>query len=319
MRCVKLSLLLRTKKTDSLGLFSQHLKFACPVIAHDMSELLTACLRHSYLPKTIRDCVIVPVPKSGKDPTCSQNYRPITLASTLSKVIEHVILQKYRNLLSSNQLQFGFKPGSSTTQCTALMKMVVSRYINNGSKVFGCFLDASKAFDRVDHGLLFQKLEKRGLPPVVLSFLLNWYSTQRMSVQWSHDNLSRGLTVSNGVRQGGVLSPFLFAIYLDSLIDELSLSSVGCRWRWMFTGVFCFADDIVLLAPCTSALRHMLSLCSAYVTSHGLIFNLDKTQLICFRKHTYPVPDDIIEFNGVLLNFSDTYITSRSSYFIRSQ
>ena len=74
----------------------------------------------------------------------------------------------------------------------------------------------------------------------------------------------------------------------------------------MFIGVFCFADDIVLLAPSTSALRHMLSLCSAYTTSHGLIFNVDKTQLICFRKHTYPVPDDIIEFNGVHLNFSDT-------------
>ena len=76
----------------------------------------------------------------------------------------------------------------------------------------------------------------------------------------------------------------------------------------MFTGVFCFADDIVLLAPCTSALRHMLSLCSAYATSHGLIFNLDKTQLICFRKHTYPVPDDIIELNGVHLNISDTIL-----------
>ena len=50
----------------------------------------------------------------------------------------------------------------------------------------------------------------------------------------------------------------------------------------------------------------MLSLCSAYTTSHGLIFSVDKTQLICFRKHTYPVPDDIIEFNGVHLNFSDT-------------
>ena len=52
----------------------------------------------------------------------------------------------------------------------------------------------------------------------------------------------------------------------------------------------------------------MLSHCSAYRVSHGLIFNLNKTQLICFRKHTYPVPDDIIEFNGVHLNFSDTIL-----------
>ena len=111
------------------------------------------------------------------------------------------------------------------------MKMVISRYLNRDSKVLGCFLDASKAFDRVDHGLLFQKLEKKGLPNTILTFLLNWYTTQSMSIQWSHNSLSISFTVSNGVRQGGVLSPFLFAIYLDSLLEELSLCGVGCHWR----------------------------------------------------------------------------------------
>ena len=158
---------LKNRKSDSLGLFSEHLKYACPVTAHDLSVFITACFRHGHLPKSVQDCVIVPVSKSGKDPSCSQNYHPITLTSTLSKVIEHNILQKYGNLLRSDHLQFGFKSGSSTTQCTALMKMVISRYINNGSKVLGCFLDVSKAFDRVDHGLLFQKLEERGLPPTI--------------------------------------------------------------------------------------------------------------------------------------------------------
>ena len=179
------------------------------------------------------------------------------------------------------------------------MKMVVSRYINNGSKVLGCFLDVSKAFDKVDHGLLFQKLEERGLPPTILNFLIQWYSTQKMSVQWSHNCHSSGFSVSNGVRKGGVLSPFLFAVYLDSLLKELSLSGVGCRWRWMFAGVFSFADDIVLLAPCPSALRKMLSLCSTYAESHGIIFNTEKTQLICFRKYAHPAPVDNIVFNGV--------------------
>ena len=74
-----------------------------------------------------------------------------------------------------------------------------------------------------------------------------------MSVQWNHNCHSSGFSVSNGVRQGGVLSPFLFAVYLDSLLKELSLSGVGCRWHWMFAGVVSFADDIVLLAPCPSA------------------------------------------------------------------
>ena len=117
-----------------------------------------------------------------------------------------------------------------------------------------------------------------------LHFPLQWYSTQSICVQWSRNFLSICFTVSNGVRQGGVLSPFLFAVYFEYLLSELSLSGVVCRWRWMFAGVFCFADDICLLAPCASALRKMSSLCTSYAASHGLIFNTEKTQLICFRK-----------------------------------
>ena len=191
-------------------------------------NFFTACLRHVFLPHSILDCVIVPVPKSGKNASCSQNYRPITLAPTLSKVIEQVILLKFGSYLHSSHLQYGFKAGSST-YCF----YVVSHYINNGSKVLGCFIDASKAFDRVDHGVLFQQLAKRGISPVILNFLLSWYRMQRMRVQWSPDCTSISFAVANGVRQGGVLSPFFFAVYLDDLLYELSLASVGCFWRWI--------------------------------------------------------------------------------------
>ena len=88
--------------------------------------------------------------------------------------------------------------------------------------------------------------------------------------------------MSNGVRQGGVLSPYLFAVYLDGLLVELSNSGVGCYWGSLFVCALAYADDIVLLAPCASALRHMLSACSSYASGHGLIFNANKTQLFCF-------------------------------------
>ena len=67
-------------------------------------------------------------------------------------------------IYSSNFLQFGFKSGFSTSLCTGMVKSVIFKYIHNGSAVFGCFLDASKAFDMVDHGIHFQKLIDRGLP-----------------------------------------------------------------------------------------------------------------------------------------------------------
>ena len=205
------------------------------------------------------------IPKKNKDITCSQNYRPIALASTLSKILEHLICMKFAAFLSSSPLQFGFKAGSSTTLCTGM----VSRYINNGSCVLGCFLDVSKAFDMVNHDILFHKLSVRGLPLPVIRFLSSWYCSQQMKVRWDH-SLSESFHVSNGVRQGGVLSPVLFAVYLDGLLEELADSGCGCYWRNLFAGAFCYADDIVLLAPCASALRVMLNICCSHIMVSSL-------------------------------------------------
>ena len=71
--------------------------YSSAVIAEPLAIFFTAILRHGYMPKCFRDCVILPIPKGNKDTTCSQNYRPIALASSLSKVLERLILMKYES------------------------------------------------------------------------------------------------------------------------------------------------------------------------------------------------------------------------------
>ena len=138
------------------------------------------------------------MPKDNKDISISSNYRPIALSSCFSKVLERSFLITNHcsppvvySLVSSQGLQLHY--------ALLLLKNVVSRYINNGSPVLGCFLDASKAFDLVDHDILFRILLKRGLPLVLLKFLLSWYSTQKMQVRWD-TFLSEPFSVSNGVQ-----------------------------------------------------------------------------------------------------------------------
>ena len=77
--------------------------------------------------------------------------------------------------------------------------------------MLGCFLDASKAFDMVNHGLLFDKLFDKGLPLPVIRLLSSWYRDQQMCVRWDH-SLSNSFGASNGVRRGSVLSPLLFSV-----------------------------------------------------------------------------------------------------------
>ena len=294
---------LKTGKSDGDGIFAEHFIYATSALLSPLANFFCSLIRHGFMPQCLRDCVLVPVPKKGKNVACSSSYRPIALASTLSKVLEHVILTKYSPFLCSNPLQFGFKPGFSTTLCTGVIKNVISHYIHNGSRVHGCFLDASKAFDLVDHSLLFAKLIDRGLPLPVVRFLSFWYSSQKMKVRWEK-SLSDPFHVSNGVRQGGVLSPVLFSVYLDGLLQKLADSGVGCHWGNLFAGAVCYADDIVLLAPCPSALRILLDICSSYADTHGLQFNAEKTQLICFHlRHTRVYLPDI-NFNNVVLHYS---------------
>ena len=93
----------------------------------------------------------------------------------------------------------------------------------NGS-VFVCFLDASKAFERVNHRML--QLGARGVPRYILRILIYWYKNQDMYIRWG-DASSAKFKVTKGVRQGWILSPYLFNVYVDELSEELNKCNVG--------------------------------------------------------------------------------------------
>ena len=177
---------LKLDRSDGTVLNSNHFICASSVLSTFLSKLFTALLQHGYVSKSLRDCIMQPIPKPGQDSSISDNYRSIALAPTLSKVLEWCILIQFHEAFTTSGLQFGFKPGVSTDLCTGLIKNVTAKYCYNGTPVYGCFLDASKAFDRVNHTLLFKKLLQRNIPPIVVRTLLKWYTDQNISVLWNN-------------------------------------------------------------------------------------------------------------------------------------
>jgi len=288
---------LKHGKTDgNTGHMTDHIIVGSDILSKHLHYLFNCMLNHGYAPHDFSLSTLIPIPKNTrKSLNDSNNYRAIALSSILSKALDHIILFKYQESLCTSDLQYGFKKHHSTTQCTFIVNEVIEYYLKNGSNVNIVLLDASKAFDRVNYIKLFKLLFKRKLSPLVIRFLLSLYTKQNVRVRWGLE-MSNICSVSNGVKQGGVMSPILFIIYLDELLNRLKESGFGCHIGNTFCGAFGYADDVTLIAPTLYSTNMLLDICTTFADEYDVIFNSGKT------KHIFLAPNDInppvITFNG---------------------
>jgi hypothetical protein len=184
---------------------------------------------HGYLAEPLLNASIISIPKDYKKSLSDgSNYRGIALCSCLSKLLEIIIMNRNKDVFKTSDLQFAFKAGHSTVMCSYLVKETVKYYMDRSSSVYACFLDATKAFDRVQFDQMFSVLIENDVMPVDLRLLYYQYTNQKCRAQWkSHQ--SDYFYVQNGIRQGGIASPVIFCMYLDVLIKNLEKKRIGCN------------------------------------------------------------------------------------------
>ena len=164
-----------------------------------------------------------------------------------------------------------------------------------------CTLDASKPFDKVNLLVLFNKLYKKHLCPLTLHLLINSYCSQKMRIR-RNGAYSDTFTICNGVKQGGVLSPLLFNIYLEELLLKLEAQGLECHRNGMYVDAFIYADDITILAPTSTSLNKMLDTCKQYADDVNLTFMPAKLNACTFTIQILQIFQIILSLCTYLLN-----------------
>ena len=228
---------------------------------------------------------------------------------TSAYVLITLVIKTYMcpgDLISAKLCRY-HKATKYTTQCTFSMLVTIDHYNFMKSNAFVLMLDTSKAFDRVNYCKLFRELLEREMSPLVLRLLLFMYTNQTLRVKWG-SVMPESFTVMNGVKQGGVLSPVLFAVYTDGLLLRLQESGIGCHMGGHYAGALAYADDITLISPSMTGLRKMSSICEQYASEYDILFNGSKSKLLFFKGRCCNVSTLGIVVCGQLVEMSDTAV-----------
>ena len=278
-----INLIKRNKSPDSFNLVAEHLIYAeNETIKIWLCNLFNQIFDEGHTPSLLSTSKMVPLAKSlKKSLKDAGNYRGISIIPILTKLLEYIIILKCPEIAQSHHLQFGFKSNSSTLHAEFIISETVKYYNHKKSPVFMCSLDAEKAFDTCNWDILFTKLIKeKHIPLRVVKVLSSLYEKGTAKVNYN-GHTSENFTISQGVRQGSILSPYLYNIYTELLLKELELNcNVGTSLFEKFTGIVAYADDIVLLSTTISGLQNLVDKCLSYSEQHGVALNAEKTEFM---------------------------------------
>ena len=272
-------------------------KFLCERLA----ELLNGLLKEQVMNQDIITARLICLNKNGEENGKLDAIRPIAVASILIKLIEAVLLRDIsqkvysEGLIHKNQIGFRPKCGTDLNLMRLRVKIAEIKKINKGHIKHCLFIDFKAAYDLVNHKKLFAKLRKMRFSEEIVSTIEKLYSNSKLKV----GPLSDLINVNSGVLQGSLISPILFNLYINDLIDELS------KVAYLTMG---FADDILTLTASEEELDRVCSHLERWSLENDMVINYSKSGLFCLtnklkatHRNNYPYVENY-KYLGVYLD-----------------
>ena len=274
---------LKAKKSvgnDGISAF-QLKKCTSKVCVDTFVWLFNLIFNTGYIPEKMNISIIKPILKDKDgDREDFSNIRPIAISNTIAQVFERVILDKISDKLKTNKNQFGFKSKSSCTLALFAIKETILNYVEGGSPCHLVALDAEKAYDHLWREGLFYKLIGK-IDNHMWLILKKYYDSSLVAVTLKGIT-SEVFKVTTGVKQGGILSPFLFNFYINDLFDICLNYKIGARIGDTNMNIVGYCDDLNLLSSSMSHMQTLLNVCMSYGELWRIKFNAKKTKAITF-------------------------------------
>ena len=257
-----------------------------------MVRLFNVCFLSSRVPVDWLCGIIVPLYKGKGDVYECGNSRGISLLVIIGKVFGRVLINRIKDKTESMiaEIQGGFRRGRGCTDQTFVVRQICEKYVKKDKDVYFAFLDLEKAYDRVDREAMWKVLELYGVGGRLLSAVKSMYADSRACVRVGSER-SEWFSVKVGLRQGCVMSPWLFNLYIDGVVREVN-ARVGGRGLklidrdgndWEMNQLL-FADDTVVMADSEEKLCQLVSEFGRVCKKRKLRVNVGKSKVMrCTR------------------------------------
>ena len=255
-------------------------------------ELITSLCNIIYnsgmIPTEMKHSVFITVPKKPKAMICTE-FRAISLMSHVTKLLLKIIQQRMANKIDKevNRLQSGFRPGTGTREGIFNLRTICERATDVQKDVYICFIDYTKAFDRVKHFKMIECLSEIGIDDRDIQIISKLYWEQSACVR-TESGMTSDFKIKKGVRQGCVLSPNLFNLYTEKIFREVEHMK-GINIGGVNINNLRYADDTVLLAEDPMFLQALLTAVNEKGKPYGMEMNIIKTKsMVISRKKSAP-------------------------------